>query len=296
MTTEKRNYALVTGASKGLGKAMCFQLAKRGIDLILVALPNSGLVQLASFIEKNEPIDVHHIEADLSNRSGCDKVIFYVYQNRLELKYLINNAGILSRGFFDDSSIDFVLSQIHVNSVAPAYLTHGLLENLRSNSPSAILNVSSMAGFFPLPVKQVYCATKSFITAFSRSLRWELAGENISVSVLCPGGLNTTTKISCQNRTLGWFNQLAVLSPEQAAQEGIDGMLKGRDVIIPGWVNRFYLLLDKILPRKIKNILISKEMKRIGLLDRDLNEKRHTEIPQRKLSVEVKLAEHLVHN
>ena len=270
--TSTKYYALITGASKGLGKAMTFELARRGVNLILVALPDSGLERLSNFLADQSPVDVHYITADLSNISGCKEVLDYIQVKNLNIKYLINNAGILSRGFFDDSSMDYVLSQIQVNSIAPAYLTHELLDNLKSNSPGAILNVSSMACFFPLPVKQTYCATKSFITAFSRSLRWELSGEDISVSVLCPGGLNTTTKISCQNRMLGWFNQLAVLSPERAARIGIDGMIKGKEVIIPGWVNRFYLFLDKILPRIVKNKLISKEMERIGLLKKDFSQ------------------------
>ena len=290
---KSRSFALVTGASQGLGRAITFELAKKKMNLVLVALPNSGLTQLRDFLEQYYAIEVHKIEADLSTKENCREILNYIDDNQIGVKYLINNAGILSRGFFEESSIEFVIDQIMVNVMAPTYLTHKLLDNLKLNSPGAILNVSSLASFFPLPVKQVYCGTKAYLSSFSQSLKWELEDDDISVSVLCPGGLNTTTKLCHQNRTLSWFNRLAILSPERAAKIAVDGMLNRKVVIVPGWVNRFYLILSKLLPDKIKNRLIAKEMHQIGLIYRKSGQSRKV-VPQESSIANARYAAHRI--
>ena len=258
----KRYYALITGASQGLGKAMAIEMAKQQNNLILVSLPNSGQEELSEFLTKNFNIDVHHLELDLSDVTNYDKILEYIDKNKLQLKYLINNAGILSRGSFDSLSSEFMLKQIEVNVVAPTLLIKLFLKNLRNNSPSGILNVSSLAGYFPLIHKQVYCGTKSYLLSFSKSLRKELKQDQISVTAVCPGGLNTTTRLCYQNRILGWIARASVLTPEEAAIKAINGMLHKEEVVIPGFINKCLLIIDKILPQFIKDYLTEQEIRK----------------------------------
>ena len=262
----EKKYTLLTGASQGLGKAMTFELAKRGMNLILVALPDSGLEDLASFIKQNYAVDVQFLELDLSKSNNYYKISKFIDKYNISLKYLINNAGVLSRGLFEELDDQFIHDQIMVNVTAPTMLTKILLKNLKENSPSGILNVSSLASFFPLPKKQVYCATKAYLSSFSKSLRKELREDNITVSVVSPGSLNTTTKLCCQNKKLGWINKQSVLDPESVAKTAIDGMLAGKKEIIPGFINNCFVKIDKILPEYFEDKLTNNEIKKLEVL------------------------------
>jgi hypothetical protein len=258
----KTFYTLITGASQGFGKAMALEFADRKMNLVLVALPHSGLPQLSDFIEKHLNVTVHYLELDLSQTSSCYAILDYIEEHRLQIKYLVNNAGVLSRGFFDELNDRFILKQIDVNVTTPTLLIKLLLNNLRQCAPSAILNISSMAGFFALPKKQVYGGTKAYMTSFSKSLGKELKKDNISVTAICPGGLNTSTRICYQNRIMGWISQESVLNPEKAAKIAIDAMLRKRGVVVPGFVNKCFMVLDKLLPDFIKDSLANSEIKK----------------------------------
>lgn len=256
----KKYYTLITGASRGFGKAMSLELARRETNLVLVALPNSELKEFSEFIKKNYNVDVFYLELDLSKTESYYKIVEYITKNNIQLKYLVNNAGVLSRGFFDDLEDRFILRQIEVNVSAPTLLIKLLLENLKTNTPAGILNVSSMASFFALPKKQVYGGTKAYLLSFSKSLRKELKKDNISVTTVCPGGLNTTTRLCYQNRICSWITQKSVLSPEEAAKISIEGMLKKKNIIIPGFVNKCFMVLDKLLPEFVKDMLTNMEL------------------------------------
>lgn len=256
----ENHYTLITGASQGFGKAMALEFANRKMNLVLVALPNSGLPQLSDFIEKHLKVFVHFLELDLSKSASCYTILEYIENHHLKIKYLVNNAGILSRGFFDELNNQFILKQIEVNVTTPTLLIKLLLNNLKQSAPAAILNISSMACFFALPKKQVYCGTKAYLTSFSKSLAKELKKDKISVTIICPGGLNTTTRLCYQNRIVGWLTQKTVLNPETAAKIAINGMLNKRRVIVPGFVNKCFMLLDKVLPEFIQDKLTNREI------------------------------------
>lgn len=259
----KTYFTLVTGASKGFGKAMSLELAERGMNLVLIALPNSGLKELARFIEKNYGVEVFYLEEDLSIIDTYYEIFDFIENNSINIKYLINNAGILSRGFFEDLENQFVIDQIEVNVLAPTVLIKLLLPNLKNNAPSGILNISSMAGFFALPKKQVYGGTKAYIISFSKSLRKELKKDNISVTTICPGAMNTTTKLCYQNRILGFMARESTLTPEYAAKVAIEGMIKGKKVLVPGFINKCFVALDKLLPESIEDKLTSGEIEKL---------------------------------
>lgn len=258
----KSYYAIITGASQGFGKAMALEFANRNMNLILIALPNTGLNQLSQFIIDNYYVNVHALELDLSIVDNCYKITDFISQRNIPIKYLVNNAGILSRGFFEDLEDGFILRQIEVNITAPTLIIKLLLGHLKKSTPAAILNVSSMAGFFTIPKKQVYSGTKAYLTSFSKSLRKELKKDNISVTALCPGGLNTTTRLCYQNRIVGWITRESVLNPEQAAKIAIDAMMAKKKVVVPGFLNKCFMLLDKILPEFIKDWLTNREFNR----------------------------------
>ncbi|MEL0457532.1 SDR family NAD(P)-dependent oxidoreductase [Flavobacteriaceae bacterium SZ-1-7] len=255
-----KTYTLITGASQGFGKAMALEFAERKMNLMLVALPHSGLPQLSSFIKEYMDVDVRYLELDLSTTKSCYDIAEYVDKHKLQIKYLVNNAGVLSRGLFEGLNEEFILKQIAVNVTTPTLLIKLLLKNMKAAAPAAILNISSMASFFALPKKQVYGATKAYLTSFSKSLGKELKKDNISVTTICPGGLNTTTRLCYQNRILGWIPRNTVLNPKEASRIAINAMLKRRKLIVPGFINKCLMLLDKLLPEFIKDALTNREI------------------------------------
>jgi short-subunit dehydrogenase len=264
MNSIKKTYTLITGASEGFGKALAIECARRNMNLILVALPGPELQSLAGFIKRSYCVDVVSIEKDLCKDESCIELFNEVNALNLQVNMLINNAGIGSTVLFEEGSIKLYEKQIKLNVLATTLITRLFLETLKCNRHSWILNVGSMASFFYLPKKQVYGATKSFIYFFSKTLRQELRKDNVHVSVLCPGGMNTNLALTLMNKTGNWLSRLSVMDPEEVVPVAINGLLKKKEVIIPGRLNQFFLLLDKILPAFIKRILTNYTMKKIN--------------------------------
>jgi short-subunit dehydrogenase len=257
-----KNFAMITGASEGFGKALALECAGRGMNLVLVALPGSGLSQLTCFIERNFSVTVYSYEHDLSRKEECQLLFGEILKRKIPVNILINNAGIGNTGFFEEKDADFYHRQIELNVVAPTLLTHYFLRTLEENTPAHILNVSSLAGFFSLPKKVVYGGTKSYLLSFSKSLRKELKEKNVFVSTICPGGMNTTPMLILQNKNQSCIGRWSIMNPEEVAKVAIGKMLDKKEVIIPGFWNRFVMLLDKLLPTRIKELLTERTMKR----------------------------------
>jgi uncharacterized protein len=250
-----KNMAMITGASEGLGKSLALECAKRKMDLFLVSLPDSGLASLSHFIEENFHVKVWYFETDLTSEPNCLEVCNYVNHENLPINILINNAGV--GGNFNFEKQDFMLfsKMIRLNILATTLITHELINRLSQKENSYILNVSSMAIFFDAPFKQVYGATKSFTYYFSKSLAFELKSKNISVSVVCPGGINSNPRMTRANNKCNMFTKFSVMSPELVAQQAIEGMLERKKVIIPGRVVNLYFALTKLLPSRLKAFL-----------------------------------------
>ena len=256
-------YTIITGASEGFGKALAIECAKREMNLVLVALPGPELHSLAQFIRRNYPVDVVLIEKDLCHEQGCLEVYNEIAAMQLRVNILINNAGLGSTVLFEEGSIRLYEQQIKLNVLATTLMTKLFLCMLKQNSQSYIMNVSSMAAFFHLPKKHVYGATKSFVYSFSKSLGRELKNDHVHVSVLCPGGMNTNLPLTLMNKNGSWISRMSVMNPEDVGPIAIDGMLRGKEVIIPGKVNRFFFILDKLLPASVKKILLRNAMKNL---------------------------------
>jgi len=256
-------YTLITGASEGFGKALAIECARRNMNLVLVALPGPELFYLADFIKRNYGVTVITIEKDLCRDESCIALYNEVTAMRLQVNMLINNAGIGTTLLFEEGSIDLYERQIKLNVLATTLITRLFLDMLKRNGPAFILNVGSMASFFCLPKKQLYSATKSFIYFFSKNLNKELRKDNIHVSVLCPGSMNTNMTLTLMNKTGNYISRMAVMNPEEVAPLAIAGLLNKKEVIIPGRVNQLLMLLDRVTPPLIKKILLQYTMKKI---------------------------------
>lgn len=262
-----KTFALITGASEGFGKALALECAHRKMNLVLVALPGSGLGSLACYIERNYDVIVLFFELDLSRKEECLMLFEKITQKHLQINVLINNAGIGGTHYFNEKDSEFYHRQIELNVVAPTLLTHFFLDTLEKNSPSHILNVASLASFFSLPKKGVYGGTKSYLVSFSKSLRRELKRKNVFVSTVCPGAMNTTPILILQNKRMKGMGRWSVMNPEEVAKIAIDGMLRRKEVIIPGFWNRLFMLFDKLLPKWYKEMLTDRSMKQAKIIN-----------------------------
>jgi len=260
---KNRYYTLITGASEGFGKALALDCARRKMNLVLVALPGVELHDLADFIKLNHDVDVIIIEKDLCKDESCFELFNEVNSLRIQVNILLNNAGIGSTVLFEDGSIKLFEKQIKLNVLATTLITRLFLDMLKRNSPSYILNVGSLASFFPLPKKQVYGATKSFIYYFSKSLRKELKKDNVYVSVLCPGGMYTNTAVKVVI-TGNYLSRISSMDPKEVVPTAMDGLFRKKEVIIPGKLNKIFLLLDILLPAFVKTILMNNTMRTLN--------------------------------
>ncbi|HVX51542.1 MAG TPA: SDR family NAD(P)-dependent oxidoreductase [Chitinophagaceae bacterium] len=257
-------YTLITGSSSGIGKALALECAAKGMNLLLVALPGDELDQLACLIHKQYNVKCHTFGVDLAQHCASSKVYDWVMQKGYKVNILINNVGLGSKGPFEDSSTDFYYTQIYLNIVAVCMLTRLFIDELKKNAPSHIMNTGSMGGFFLLPHKAVYSASKAFVYSFSRSLRMELKSSRITVSVLCPGGTDSNHKTRAINKDLKGIARASILQPSQVAAEAIPKMLKGQARIIPGLINKIYFHVSWIVPAFVKNYLVLRAFKHVN--------------------------------
>jgi len=233
-----KKYVLITGASAGLGKAMAFQLARQGHNLILIALPNEGLNELADDIRQTCNVSVAFYETDLRFRPNIEALVTWLSDSQLPVFYLINNAGIGGSQPFERAATDQIERIIQLNIVGTALLTRLLLPFLLKFPQSYILNVSSLAAFSPLPYKTVYPASKAFIYSFSLGLRAELGAKGVRVSVLHPGPMPTSLENLSRLQQHGWLGQVSTVSTEKVAEIALKKVQQGKSVIIPGCMNK----------------------------------------------------------
>lgn len=256
----QEKFAVVTGASQGLGKAFAIALANRGIHTILVALPNEELEQVVKEIQQ-KGVYCYSYETDLTDKKNIVELAQWINQ-RFNVFILINNAGFGGSKVFADADISYIQKMILLNVVASTLLIHQLLPNLIENQQSYILGISSMASFTPTAFKTVYPATKRFMQHFSQGLREELKPKNVSVSVAYPGPMNTNSAIAERIKRQGKLANFIVFTPKEVADVCIQKMLQRKSFILIGWSNKFTWVLLKILPTRFITYWLSRTVKR----------------------------------
>ena len=254
------NYALITGASSGIGLELSHLLAEAGSNLILVARKEKDLYELKTSLTKKYNISVEVIKKDLGNPSAPKEIYDEVASKGMSVDTLINNAGVGSFGPFSEISLEKDINLIDVNVRALTELTKLFLPHLLEEKKGRILNVASTAGFMPGPYMAVYYASKAYVISFSEALSSELEGTSVSVSVLCPGPTKTGFQAKAEMKKSD-FVSLGVMDAKTVALCGYKGMLKGKTIIIPGYLNKLLILGGKLMPRKLLTALAKSTQK-----------------------------------
>ncbi len=251
MTENTSRCALITGASQGLGRAFAEECAGRGMDLVLVALPDTGLPEVARILQHAHRVRIETLEIDLTDPAAPAGLLETVTRLGREIDVLINNAGVGFTSRFEDASPAQNETTVELNVGALVRLTQGFLPCLRERRRAWILNVASMGAYYPMPSMPVYSSTKSFVLTFSKLLREELRGSNVSLSVLCPNGIRTNRACRQLIAKQGWAGKVTCQYPDEVARAGLQGMFKNRAVIVPGPVNKILRHMSRYVPSAV---------------------------------------------
>lgn len=227
-------YALITGGSSGIGRAIAFELAKKSKPLLLVALDNPALYMVADRLRRDYDIPVHTLAIDLSREEAPQRVFDWCQEHQYPVNILVNNAGFGRGGSFSDLSLKDYYNMIALNNRAMVGLSYLFLPELKRHSSARILNLSSMEAALPLPYKTVYASTKNFVYTFSLALREELRETNIWVTAVCPGPTLTNASGLRRIRAQGRSSRILLMKPHNVAKMAVDGMLRGKSVVVPG--------------------------------------------------------------
>jgi len=235
-------WALVTGASAGIGKEFAVQLADMGLNLVLLARRKQRLEDLAHQLESRNKIQTKTIVADLAQLDFLPHVV--AKTQSMEIGLLVNNAGFGVAGRFLDHELEKELALLDVNCRAPLMLTHVFGSQMAKRNRGGIIFVSSVSGYIATPFASTYAASKVYELFLTEALGYEFAKEGVDMLALCPG--STATE----------FHQIAGLQPVagMAVQPVVQSALKQlgkKRVAIPGWYNRIIVWLLKLMPRSI---------------------------------------------
>ena len=239
---------LITGAAGGLGKAFAAECASRGWDLLLTDLSEDRLAMLAGGLERTYGVEVRYRSADLTQAASRADLFNWAGKEGLRFRGLINVAGLDHEGMFLERGSEEITGILRLNIESSLLMIHAILPYRDHRHRFRILNVSSLGAYFAMPVKATYAASKRFLLDFSLALRNELRDENVGVTVLCPAGLPTTDACIEAIEAQGVFGQLTTENVGKVAHEAVEAALRGRAVVVPGFLNRLLLSLSGLLP------------------------------------------------
>ena len=240
-------FALITGASAGIGKQIAIECANRGMNLFLVSLPDSGLEAFAGDLREKYLVHIQMFAVDLTREQAPAEVHRFAVQNNIVVNILVNNAGVGFNGKFGNLSVDLIDQMILLNIRASTLLTFLFLPEMKKLEKAYILNISSFAALTPLPNKSVYAATKTFLLFFTQAINLELKGTNVRAISIHPSGVSSERALG-NIRKSSFIARISTLKPEEVAKIAMDNMLAGKKFIVPGIVTKMYYLLGSVLP------------------------------------------------
>jgi len=253
-----RSVALVTGASSGIGRAIALELARRDYDLVITARRKALLEELSEQVREQFGCHVEVIQADLGTRNGCDEVEARISDG---IDILVANAGFSTRGSFPRLPLETEVEEVELNVVATLRLCHCASAVMCRRGHGRILVTSSAASFQPLPGLATYGASKAFLTAFAQALDSELRPFGVSVTCLAPGYTDNSHGTARAGPRWLWC------TPEDVARAAVEGLLKGKRLIVPGLPWKVVAVLAPRMPRFVTRTVAGAVARR--MLDRN---------------------------
>lgn len=245
-------FALVTGAAKGIGKALAAGLAQRNYDLLLVDIDRVNLRATASALAAQYQVIAFSLPLDLSAPDAIERLTTWTSDYHDQLTVVVSNAGYGLNGAFEQLTLEEQLNIIDVNIKAQVAISHTYIPVLHAHPKAWLLNLGSTTAYQTVPYLNIYAASKAFAVSFTRGLRYELRHSNISVSCLSPGSTDTDFVNRARmgdsiKKTAERFN----MTPEKVAQIALKGLFAGKAEILPGFTNKLNAFLPKFFPKRL---------------------------------------------
>ena len=249
--SKKRECALITGASSGIGLEITKLLASQNYDLVICARREKELQDLAEEISRQHIVNCKVIVADLTTEEGVDLLI----KDSGEVDILVNNAGFGILGDHLDMQLGRQLEMIELNIHALTRLSHVFGNLMVKKGKGRIMNVASIASYISGPSFAVYCATKAYVLSYSRALHKELKNKGVTVTALCPGYVTTGFQ-EVAGMELSKMEKLTAVPVKKVAEIAVKSMHKGKREVMPGIVNKPLPLVTKITPMWLQLIIV----------------------------------------
>lgn len=247
---ESEKWAVITGASSGIGEALAYEFARNGFNIFLTARNEEKLKELSAIFQRDFQIKTEILAADLADENATNLLAETVSGKQPDV--LVNNAGFGVKGDFAETDLPEELEMLDVQLAAMLKLTKAVLPQMLARKSGKILNVASVYSFSPVPKQAVYSACKSFMLSFSSALQAEIADSGVAISVLCPGITRTEFRVRAGIAD----KKSAGMSAANVAQIAFAEMMRGKLVIIPGFQNKVFAFLSKHLPESPRSALI----------------------------------------
>jgi short-subunit dehydrogenase len=252
--------ALITGATSGIGKSFAEKLAAQGHDLVITGRRKLIIDQFAGELRSRHGVEVRVVIADFTDAKDLDGLIALV-KALPRLDILINNAGFGHKNVFVEESLENISNMIQVHAMATVQLTHAALPKMIAAKKGAIIIVSSMAAFLPLPGSEIYSATKSFLNGFSKSLSLSVRRHGIKVQALCPGFTRTDfhSKLDWDPSLLKNTGPVRWMSSNDVVKESLKALKNcNRVVVVPGFLNRVVQGIVYVMPWRVYRWVITR--------------------------------------